>query len=259
MFTISNIYGHGFDGSQFSRLEALGFRRRSQVSRYMGSQLCYFIDFKEAPSLELIEVEEDKEYLNFIPPGMIPYCPGISLTLTSGSKLSLNDFEREFQQLRPYALHVNYDGSLAPRGPGWNYLNFGGPVVMNTFIWLTEFDEPRPVRRYEMDHPNTVIGVEGLVFDLEIENLKGFSQLIGKNIEGERLKIDRLQAWSKHALNNLPHLHDKVFPLVMVILKAQQLDYFAALPDGAKEVSFMSRPAIHIETNKLSWDLLITT
>jgi hypothetical protein len=225
----------------------------------MGSQLCHFIDFDEGPSLELIKVEDDKEYLHFIPPGMIPYCPGISLTLLPGSKASLSDFEQEFQQLRPYTLHMNYDGSLEPGRPGWNYLNFGTPIVMNTFIWLTEFDEPRPVRRYETDHPNSVIGVEGLVFDLEIESLKGFSQLIGTKIEGERLKIGGLQAGSKHALNNFPHLPNKVFPLVMVILKAQKLDYFAALPDGAKEVSFMSRPAIHIETNKLSWDLLITT
>ena len=259
MLVISNIYGHGFDCRQLSKLETLGFRIRPQGSTYMGSQICRFIDFEGGPCLELIEVEDDKEYLDFVPKGMIPYCPGISLILSEGSKTTISDFEREFQRLCPYALHVNYDGNTDPRGPGWNYLNFGIPVVTDTFIWLTELDAPRPVRDYDTDHPNAVKGIEGLVFDLEVESLKGLSQLVREDIMGGVLRIGGLQVWSKRAVDDFPDLHDKVFPLVAIILKAESLDYFAAPVGGAREASFMSRPAIHVETSKLSWDLLITT
>ncbi|MFZ5916049.1 MAG: hypothetical protein ACOYZ7_03885 [Chloroflexota bacterium] len=256
---MSNIYGHGFGSSQLSRLETLGFRIRPQVSRYMGSQICRFIDFNGGPCLEVIEVEDHQEYLDFVPQGMIPYCPGISLTLPEGSGKTIRDFEQEFRRLRPYLLHVNYDGSLAPRGPGWNYLNFGVPVVTDTFIWLTELEAPRPVREYDTAHPNTVKGVVGLVFDLEVESLNRFSHLVGEGIVTEIPRVGELHVWSKSAVDDLPNLHDKVFPLVAVVLKAESLDFFAASVGGAKEASFASRPAIHVETNRLSWDLLITT
>ena len=52
---------------------------------------------------------------------------------------------------------------------------------------------------------------------------------------------------------------DKIFPLIAIILRAENLDYFAASTVGAREVSFVSRLAVHIETNKLSWDLLVIT
>ena len=171
MLTITNIYGHGFDRCQVSKLEALGFRIRPQISRYMGAQMCRFIDFEKGPALELIEVEDEMEYLDFVPEGMEPYCPGISFALPEGSEKSVEDFGRELRHLQPYALHVNYDGSADRRGPGWNYLNSGVPIVRHTFIWLTEYEEPRPRREHETDHPNTVQGISGLAFDLEVGSL----------------------------------------------------------------------------------------
>jgi hypothetical protein len=259
VLTVSNIYGHGFDSPQLSKLGTLGFKIRPQVSTYMGSQICRFIDFDSGPCLELIEVEYDKAYLDFVPRGMIPYCPGISLTLPEDSGITISDFEKEFERLRPYPLHVNYDGSLATRGAGWNYLNFGVPLVTDTFIWLTEIDDPRPVREYDTDHDNAVKGVGGLVFDLEAESLQAFSQLAGEGTAAGVRRLAGAQVWLRSAVDDLPNLDDKTFPLVAVVLKAEKLDYFRASLGGAREVSFASRPAIHIETNKLSWDLLITT
>jgi len=259
MPTISNIYGHGFDRRQLSKLETLGFKTRPQVSRYMGSQICRFIDFGEGPSLELIEVANEEEYLDFVPKGMEPYCPGISLVLPKGSEARIEDFEHEFGQLHPYALHVNYDGSTDRRGPGWNYLNFEIAVVADTFIWLTEYEEPRPVREDKTDHPNGVKGILGFVFDLEIGRLREFSELVKEDFVKGALRIGELEVWSKSAIDVFPDVADKVFPLIAIILRAENHDCFAAPMDGAREVSLMSRPAVHIETNRLSWDLLVTT
>ncbi len=79
MLTISNIYGHGFDQALCARMETLGFRMRPQVSTYMGTQLCRFIDFASGPALELIEVESEQAYLDFVPDGMGPTAPAFRL------------------------------------------------------------------------------------------------------------------------------------------------------------------------------------
>ena len=259
MLTISNIYGHGFDRRQLSRLETLGFRIRPQISTYMGSQICRFIDFKEGPALELIEVEDEKAYLDFIPAGMKPYCPGISLALPEGSGKRIQDFEREFRQLRPYALHVNYDSSTDPNGPGWHYLNFEIPIVPDTFLWLTRFDEPRPVKHHDTHHPNAVGGIVGLVFDLETESLKVLSELVEEGHEKDVLKVGSVAVWSRSTMDDFFSTRDKDFPLIAIVLKVESLDHFSTSMDGIREVSFMSRPAVHIETTRQSWDLLVTT
>ena len=81
---------------------------------FSGSQHCRFIDFKEGPALELIDVEDHKAYLDFVPKEMMPYCPGISLALPEGSERRIEEVERGFRRLRPYTLHVNYDGGTDP-------------------------------------------------------------------------------------------------------------------------------------------------
>jgi hypothetical protein len=225
----------------------------------MGSQLCRFVDFEKGPCLEFIEAEDDKAYLDFVPDGMTPYCPGISLALFQESETTIGDYEREFHHLLPYTLHVSYDGSADPARPGWNYLNFAIPVVADTFIWLTEYDEPRPVKEYVISHPNTVKGIVGIVFDLDVENLQQLAQLVKGDITEGSFKIDKLKVWSKNTIDDFPNVCDKAFPLTAITLKAENLDYFAAPVEGVREVSFMSRPAMHIETNRLSWDLLVIT
>ncbi len=179
MLRIGNVYGHGFDGTALSRLETLGFAVRPEVSHYAGSQVLRFIDFERGPPLELIEVANEKEYRDFVPKGMVPYCPGISLVLSQGPKRGLADFQEGFADLRPYPLHMNYDGTADPGKTGWNYLNFAVPVVRDTFIWLTQLDDPRPPRPPPAPHPNGARGVLGLVFDLSARQLGTLSMLVG--------------------------------------------------------------------------------
>ncbi|HEY3409034.1 MAG TPA: hypothetical protein VGK53_12750, partial [Propionicimonas sp.] len=90
MLTIGNLYGHGFDRGQLATLEGLGFGFRPETSTYMGSQVCHFLDFPVGPSLELIEVTDRSDYESFVPPGMEPYCPGISLMVDGGSPSELD-------------------------------------------------------------------------------------------------------------------------------------------------------------------------
>jgi hypothetical protein len=213
------------------------------------------MDFQTGPVLELIEVEDPQAYLDFVPKGMVPYCPGLSLVAAEGSETTLNDFARAFHHLDPYMLHLNYDGSPDPTGPGWNYLNFGTPVVADTFTWLTAYDQPKPVRQYDTAHPNGITSVIGLVFDLEIERLKELAQLVQQPFLEGAINIGGVQIWSRPCLRNFPTTVEKAFPLTAILLQAGNLDYFAE--HDVRECSFGSRPAILIETNRLSWDLIV--
>ncbi|MBN1963737.1 MAG: hypothetical protein JW910_03755 [Anaerolineae bacterium] len=257
MLTISNIYGHGFDRQEVARLETLGFKVRPQASTYMGTQICRFLDFERGPALEVIDIEDHQAYRDFVPAGMVPYCPGISLILPDDSNKTLADFEREFSDLGPYTLHVNYDGSQVPAGPGWNYLNFERLVVPGTFTWLTACDPSVPSARHETAHPNGVLGVIGLVFGLESAALKGLARLAEVAFDAGVMTIGGVQVWSRGALTDFPALGAKEFPLIAIVVQARSLGYFAAGADRVKRVSFMDQSAVHIETNPRSWDLLV--
>jgi hypothetical protein len=233
MLTISNIYGHGFDAAACAKLEALGFCIRPQVSRYMGAQICRFVDFETGPALELIEIDNTQEYLDFIPPGMVPYCPGISLLLPENE--SISPYERTFQHMEPYSLHVNYDGSNDPGKPGWNYLNFKTPLLPDTFIWLTACDQPKPTSHHETSHSNGITGIVGLVFSLDMNELVPLASLV------QDVKI-----WS---CEEVTPPSNKEFPLVAVVLSAPNIPQ--------PNTTFRLRPALHIETNPRSWDLIL--
>lgn len=258
MLLMSNIYGHGFDRCQLEVLEALGFTMRPQVSTYMGSQICHFIDFHTGPCLELIEVEDQQAYRDFVPEGMVPYCPGISLVAPGRPGHALADYARRFFALEPYPLHVSYDGSPDPHAPGWHYLNFKNPPVPGTFLWLTAYDESRPSHAVHPDHPNGVTGVVGLVFNLVPAALERLSRLVDEPVVDGLLAVGDVAVIANHREDNPLTGSDKAFPLRAVVLRASSLDAFAAHADAVKAVTFMARPAVLIETNPLAWDLLVT-
>jgi hypothetical protein len=259
MLKISNIYGHGFNLQQLSQLEARGFRIRPEASKYIGSQICRFIDFQAGPSLECIEVESKEAYLAFVPKGMKPYCPGIALLLEEESPAAMEGYQQAFAELFPYPLHINYDGSADQGKPGWNYLNFGIPVVPDTFIWLTELEEPRPANTHRTDHPNGVMGVRGFVFDLGAEKLNQFLKLVRGRFATGSFHMGEQEIWLKNTLQDFPDGPDKTFPLTAIVLKTEKFDFFKKPMDGVKKISFKSRPAVYIETNRLCWDILITS
>ena len=258
MLVVSHIFGHGFDRRRISKLEEFGFRLRPEARSFSGAQICRFIDFVEGPSLEIIEVADAEIYLESIPKGMIPYCPGISLVVTPESSATIREYSDDFHHFEPYPLHENYDASTTGDGPGWNYLNFAKPVVTGTFVWLTFFDEPKP-RRYRdcfKSHPNTAQRVSDIVFDLDLRSLHGLSRLAGMKIKEGHLRIGSVDVWPGASIEGLPISGDKSFPLVAVVLNASSLAHFSSM-DAVTEVSFMSRPAVRITTNPSSWDLLI--
>lgn len=255
MLRIGSLYGHGFDRGQRARLAGLGFSLRPQASLYAGSQLCHFIDFPTGPALELIEVTDPSDYESFVPDGMVPYCPGISLVAGDGSPAALDAYEREFASHKPYRLRVPYPGGTEPGAPGWHYLNFTRPVVPGTFIWLTAFDPPRPApAARETRHPNSVLGVVGLLFDLPPQALGSLSRLAGQPIAEGTLRIGEVTVAATEAENPAGQ-----FPLRAVVLRAGSLDTVKAHASTAEETQLMGRPALRIETNPLAWDLLITT
>jgi hypothetical protein len=251
MVSITNLYGHGFDRGQRAGLAQSGFTLRPQASTYAGAQLCHFIDFATGPALELIEVTDRSDYESFVPAGMAPFCPGISLVVGDGSPAELDTYERDFAAYEPYRLHVPYSGTE----PGWHYLNFARPLVPGTFIWLTAYDEPRPAPTRETGHPNGVLGVVGLLFDLQSEALAGLSRLAGQPLIDGTLRIGDVTISTTSAGES-----PKQFPLRAVVLRARSLDTVRAhATTTAHETQLMGRPALRIETNPLAWDLLITT
>lgn len=257
MLTVGNVYGHGFDAAQLSKIERLGFGIRPQVSRDAGAQILRFIDFERGPPLELIEVANETEYREFVPKRMVSFSPGISLVLPARSERGLTDFQEALADLRPYPLHVNYDGTSDPGKPGWNYLNFEVPVVPGVFIWLTQLDEPRPVRKRTVKHPNGVKGVRGLAFDLDDKELERLSMLVDCDIVDSALRIGEVLVWSKRALQDAPAMPDKRSPLPAIVLEAESWGPGEPWAQGARDTSFMSGPALHVATSPLSWDLLI--
>lgn len=259
MLTVGNVYGHGFGTAEVSRLERLGFAIRPQVDHYAGSQILRFIDFERGPPLELIEVASKEEYENFVPRGMVPYSPGISLVLPSGSRKTLADFRDEFGGLRPHPLHVNYDDTSDPGKPGWNYLNFEVSVIPGIFLWLTQLEEPRPQPERAMKHANGARGLRGLLLDLEAEKLATLARLVGGEVVRGAMRIGGLTFWTWEAFEDPPRIPGKRFPLVAAVVETDRSDVRMAEREGALQVSFLSSPATRVPTGPLSWDLLMTT
>jgi hypothetical protein len=218
--------------------------------------VCRFVEFDAGPALEFIQVTDRLDYEAFVPVGMRPYCPGISLVEGAGSPEALEAYERGFADLNPYRLHVAYDDVAGPAGPGWHYLNFGVPPVRDTFIWLTAFDPPQPVHRPAVAQANGVRGVVGLEFDLPASGLAGLSRLAGQPIEGDRFDVAGVTVFAAGARGDLPR---RAFPLRSVVLHADNFDTFEAHATGAQVTSFLGQPALRITTNPLAWDLVITT
>lgn len=248
--TIGNIYGHGFDSRQVAALEAAGFNFRPGASMYAGSQLCRFIDFESGPSLELIEVTDEADYQAFVPAGMLPYCPGISLVVAGGSPAALDGYERDTADLAPYRLHVPYRGA---EGPGWHYLNFAVPVLAGAFIWLTALDSPRPTPRRTGAHRNGVRGVAGLVFACDQADLERLAGLVGGTRRRGPLEIGGIGVVTTGA-----GIGPGRFPLRAVVLRADHLDQIAAGEPSGVATAVLGRPALRLETNPDAWELWIT-
>ncbi len=257
LIEIGNVYGHGFEDHDVARLEELGFAIRPGLQRFAGAQVVRFIDFPHGPALELERVIDAQAYADFVPEGMVPYCPGVNLVLTSDSQTSLEDYARILSERHPYRLHVNYDGSSDAAKPGWSYLNFGVPLVRDTFIWLTTHDDPRPARPEVVVHPNGVRRVRGLWFNLGTDALEPLAALAGGTVTDGALELAGVKLWSRDSGLEVPELSAKRFPLALIVLETNELKPPERGAEGAEKTRFESQPALHIRTNPLSWDLLL--
>lgn len=257
--SINHIYGHGFREKDLDFLRQIGFHFRPQESTYAGAQQLRFIDFSDCPYLECIEVTDHQAYREFVPPGMVPYSPGINLCLAEGVKKSIQDFQEEFAAWDPYLLHENYEGDPEKYQPGWNYLNFTNSLVPDTFFWITECEEPYPATHPKTSHPNWVNGVTGLIFNLEEADLTGFSTLTGEPFQEGILGWEGVEIYTRDSSPLGERLPNKEFPLVALILKADTLDYFTRLETVLRSTTIRGQQAIWIETPQQSWELIITS
>lgn len=253
MLSIGSLYGHGFDAEQRATLAALGFSLRPQASVYAGSQLCHFVDFPSGPALELIEVTDRSDYASFVPAGMTPFSPGISLVVDDGAPAALDDYQQRFASQEPYRLRVPYPGATGSDAPGWHYLNFARPVVPGTFLWLTAFDRPRPPAATATRHPNGALGVVGLLFDLRPDQLVRLAELADQPLVEGALRIGDVTVMATGVAG--PH---RPFPLRAVVLRAEDLDDVKAHASTTEATELMGAPVLRVETSPLAWDLVFT-
>ena len=258
MLQIGNIYGHGFGAAELAAIERAGFVLRRQASHYAGGQVCRFIDFEDGPALELIDVEDPKAYLDFVPDGMTAYSPGINLVVPEWAERELEDFEQKHDMFRPYRLHVPYDGSERPSAPGWNYLNFATPLLPGVFIWLTRLDPPEPRKPFVPRHLNGVSGVRGLVVRGNADSLRHVARVAEVALAGGAVTIEGVTLWPETSLEDLPKIRRKAFPLLAVVLETADLRDVPPDLRRAGATSFEDGPAVHLPLGDLSWDLLIT-
>ncbi len=258
MLVIGNVFGHGFGKDAIAGFEGAGFTFRGGESRYAGAQVCHFIDFEEGPSIELVEVADPRAYLDFVPDGMKPYAPGIGLIVPDWAERDLDDFARRHAAFRPYPLHVPYDGSDDTSRPGWSYLNFATPLVPGVFIWLTHLDEPVPRRPEVPPHPNGVLGVRGLVFQGNEDTLRHVARVAEAPMSRGALTIEGVTLWPRTALEDVPRIRGKAFPLLAVVVEMPDLKDLPSDLRTTHAATFDSRPAVHFPTNDLAWDLLFT-
>ena len=254
---VGNVFGHGFDAASVASLERLGFAIRPGTSHFAGAQAMRFIDFPRGPSLEFIQVTDADAYAAYVPEGMVPYSPGINLLLRGGTEGALATFAEAFREFRPYRLHVNYDGTSGANQPGWNYLNFGVPLLQKTFVWLTTLDEPHPSATKITAHRNGTVEVRGLWFNLEADALELLGRLVGGEVRDGTLAVGGIEFWSKDSGLDVPAIHGKRFPLALIVLEANEVRQPEPPTEGAETAQFDVRPAVHMRTNPRSWDLVV--
>jgi hypothetical protein len=259
MLSIGTLYAHGYVQSELDRLASMGFSLRPTPSWYAGAQSLRFVDFSLPPALELINVEDKREYANFIPDGMTPYCPGISLVVDPSSGRTLDDYQTAFKPWNPYRIHVAYRGGNDPTKPGSNYLNFATPIVENTFIYLTEYEEPRPQRPPPPMHPNTSAQVSGIVFDIPTPMLTTLSELSSQGRSDGVMALGNITIFGESHVPPEVKLKRKPFPLVAIVITTETLGTHVESPIRPRSINWLGNRSILVEMNPLSWDLILTT
>jgi hypothetical protein len=256
MLSIGNLYAHGYGLDRLDGIRSLGYSLRAGSSTYAGSQRLRFVDFADPPALELIRVEDEREYADFIPPGMTPYCPGISVVVDPDSAETFKDYADAFRDWNPYGLHVGYSGGDDPAKPGTNYLNFARPLIEKTFIYLTQYEQPKPARPSPPVHPNGALRATGLVFDLPRETLAPLYSLFGQDPTGDAATLGGVQVFTDNDVTAGLRNREKRFPLLAVVIETGAL---ALKPgSGVRAVRWLGRPALLAEMNPLSWDIILT-
>jgi hypothetical protein len=256
MVSLGTLYAHGYSSVELERIRSLGFALRPTAGTFAGAQSLRFIDFAQRPSLELIQVKDSLEYDRFVPAGMTPYCPGISLIVEPGSPTTLDDYAASYQQWSPYHLDVEEAGDGAGLRTATHYLNFATPLVERTFIYLTQYANPPPALAAPV-HPNRASRVAGLVFDLPRDSLSALLSLTGVGTGEAPLANGSIEIFAREHIPSRLKDRRKTFPLVAVLVKTTSSDDW---PQGDHTViPWFGQPALLCEMNPLSWDMLLTT
>jgi hypothetical protein len=254
---LGTLYAHGYPPGEIRALRRLGFALRSGSATYAGAQKLRFIDLARPPALELIEVMDGRAYSAFVPAGMVPYAPGISLNVDGVTADALTPFERRMAAWNPYRLRVPYRGEEAG-GPGWNYLNFASPLAADTFIYLTQREEPSPKPPPPQRHPNSASAVASLVFDLPVDALRGLETLTGRSFADGILRIGHVSVYARSHLPVGLDRTGKRFALAAVVVRLDGAPANLRHDERCRPIRWHDGETILVRMNPASWDLILT-
>ena len=238
-------------------VQSLGFSLRPESTPFAGSQILRFLDFSRPPALEFIRVEDEKAYREFLPPGMAPYSPGISIVIDTNSKPALTDYANAFREWKPYPIHFDNEGGNDPAKPGTDYLNFAIPLVEKTFIYLSQSRDAGREHPVPPVHANTAARVSGLVFDLPGESLKPLSSLAKLAPAEDNPAWGGVNIFDELYLTPELRRRKKLFPLAAVVVETDALTLNPA--PGTRLIRWLGKPSALVETNPMSWDIILTT
>jgi hypothetical protein len=257
MPSIGSLYAHGYSQDRMEFIQSLGFSLRPESSVFAGSQVLRFLDFSRPPALEFIRVEDENAYREFLPPGMTPYSPGISIVIDPNSKPALPDYADALREWKPYQIHFDNEGGSDPAKPGTDYLNFAIPLLEKTFIYLSQSQDAGREHPVPPLHANTALRVTGLVFDLPEKSLMPLSSLFKMDPAEVNAAWGGVNIFDERYVTAELRRRKKLFPLAAVIVETGTLTPHSGR--GTRLIRWRGKPSALVETNPMSWDIILTT
>ena len=193
------------------------------------------------------------------------FVPGFSLRSPTSLEETYETQKARWSEFEPAMSHRDYDWTEGGEGrrPGWNFLDFGTPVVPGVVVWATEYEASpaREVKRLERlaqpPHRNGVNAILGFVFDVSEKEKSALSLVTGTPWHGGVLT---LQDGPKiFALRERPEFaglfETKTSPFKAVILGCPSLSRFTEV-SGLLPIE--QRAMVRIASPRAeSWDILV--
>ena len=227
-----------------------------------GSRATQYLEFVSIPAMsdymKLEAAERAKLGLSPRKPDEITR-PGLSLAAT-GLEARLPEISAKLGPFKPNFEHRNYAWkTVKERGPGWNYLKFGAPLLPFVETWVTEYEADPSREEYKNEpHSNTCSRILGCVWDTPAESLKTLETLGGATCgQGSLAFADGFTVWNGGpALNDLAQLK-LCSGFKAMVLGCDSLAQFKSIAKPEIEVKWNGFEAAILQPSTEGWALVV--